>query len=328
MTLTRLSLLATLLLAMSTHRVLAEDTRVRIGWQIPWATQGQIVQILKHTDIFKKRGIEAEFIGRTYGPMLNELALGNQVDLILTADQPAATLFSKDQGWVGIGRLMYNRTSTYVPMRSPIKTMSELKGKTIALPMGAAAERVTLEAIQRAGLDPKKDVKIVHLDIQEQGPLIKKDLQATRWGDFDALAGFDPAPALFEAKGWVRTIDVGKVVSLVVAKEEFLNKHPGLGPKIIQAIAEAYDYYRTHEKQANDWFLAEAGLEGADHKVCQIAASLEPNLKVKAAREIRMTLTDEDFNYLDRAAEFIAPKVGKKVEMRRYVTNDYAKKVN
>ncbi len=47
-----------------------------------------------------------------------------------------------------------------------------LKGKTIALPMGAAAERITVAALKKAGLDPAKDVKILNLDIREQGPLV------------------------------------------------------------------------------------------------------------------------------------------------------------
>jgi len=75
----------------------AEDlTKIRVGWQVPWATQGQLVQILKHTDILKQNGLEAEFVGRTYGPVLNEIALANGIDVVLTADQPAAALFSKN----------------------------------------------------------------------------------------------------------------------------------------------------------------------------------------------------------------------------------------
>lgn len=320
----RLSWVILSLVLLSGTAQAAEAVRVRIGWQIPWATQGQLVQVLKHTPILKDHGMEAEFIGRTYGPMLNELAMGNQVDVILTADQPAATLFSKDKGWIAIGRLMYNRTATYVPVDSPVKKIADLKGKAIALPVGAAAERVTIEAIQKAGLNPQKDVKIINLDIKEQGPLVKKGARDGKWGDFDALAGFDPTPALFEAGGLVRTIDVGKVVSLIVVQESFLKQHPGLGKKLVDALASAYDYYRQHPSQANDWFLAEAGLDGANQKACEIAASLEPNLKAKRAQDIRMTLNDEDFRFLERAAEFIAPKVGKKVDMRKYVTNDYA----
>jgi ABC-type nitrate/sulfonate/bicarbonate transport system substrate-binding protein len=109
-------------------------TKIRIGWQVPWATQGQLVQILKHTDILKQNGLTATFVGRTYGPVLNEIALAGDIDVVFTADQPAAALFSKEKGWIGIGRLMYNRTLTYVPPNSPIQKIKGLRGKTMAKP--------------------------------------------------------------------------------------------------------------------------------------------------------------------------------------------------
>lgn len=300
-----------------------QPLKIRIGWQIPWATQGQLVQIWKHTDILKKHGIEAEFIGRTYGPMLNELALAGEVDVVLTADQPAAALFAKDRGWVGIGRLMYNRTLTYVPPQSQIKDIKDLKGKTIGIPIGAAAERVTLEALKRAGLDPKKDVSIVNLGIQEQGPLVKNGSDKTKWNQFDALSGFDPIPAIFEAKGWVRVLDVGKVVSLVLMNEKFIATHKDSATQVMRALVDAYDHYRQNVEQANTWFMKEAQLKEADHKTCNIAASIEPNLKVNDRSEIRVSFTDEDFRVLQSAADFLQPQLKKKVDMRKYVSNRF-----
>jgi ABC-type nitrate/sulfonate/bicarbonate transport system substrate-binding protein len=303
----------------------AELTKVRIGWQVPWATQGQIVQIWKHTDILKKNGLEAEFIGKTYGPMLNEAALGGALDVILTADQPAAALFSKDKGWIGVGRLMYNRTSTYVPPKSPVKTIKDLKGKTVGIPIGAAAERVTLEAFKREGLDPK-DVKIVNLGIQEQGPLVMRGADKTSWDQFDALSGFDPTPAIFEARGLVRVLDVGKVVSMVLMNEEFIAKNKDSAKKVMNALVDAYDYYRQHVQEANAWFMAEAHLQNADQKTCDLAASLEPNLKVKSRKDIRVSFTEDDFKALQSAADFLEPQLKKRVDMRKYVSNKYVGK--
>ncbi|MEI6672758.1 MAG: hypothetical protein WCL02_05530 [bacterium] len=54
--------------------------------------------------------------------------------MILTADQPAATLLSKNPNWTIVGRLMYNRVSLYVPKGSDITSVSQLKGKTVAMP--------------------------------------------------------------------------------------------------------------------------------------------------------------------------------------------------
>jgi len=305
----------------------AELTKVRIGWQVPWATQGQLVQILKHTDILAKNGLEAEFVGRTYGPMLNEIALAGEIDVVLTADQPAATIFAKDKGWLGVGRLMYNRTLTYVPPKSPIKTMAELKGKSIGIPIGAAAERVTVAALKKAGLNPLQDVKIINLDIREQGPLVLGGADKESWGNIDALSGFDPTPAIFEAKGLVKVLDVGKVCSLVLMNQEFIKANPGVANKMMQALFDAYDYYRQHVEEANGWFMAEAGLTGADQSACNVAASIEPNLKAKNRAEMRVSFSDEDFAIMAEAAEFMAPKIKTSVDMRKYVSNEYVKGV-
>ena len=308
-----------------TQATAQELTKIRIGWQIPWATQGQLVQALKHTDILKKNGLEAEFIGRTYGPLLNEIAMADGIDVVLTADQPAAALFSKDKGWIGVGRLMYNRTLTYVPPKSPVNSLKELKGKTIGIPIGAAAERITVAALKKAGLDPKKDVTIINLGLREQGPLVLGKKDAASWGKIDALSGFDPTPAIFEAKGLIKVLDVGKVCSLVLMNENFIKQHPDVAEKLMQAIFDAYDYYRQNIEKASELFMKEAGLKGASEGACNDATSIEPNVWVKSRKDIRVTFIEEDYKIMAEAAEFMAPKIKKNVDMRKYVTDRYAR---
>ncbi|MFZ2778672.1 MAG: ABC transporter substrate-binding protein [Candidatus Moraniibacteriota bacterium] len=305
-----------------------ELTKMRIGWQVPWATQGQIVQILKHSSILEKNGIQAEFIGRTYGPMLNELAIAGEVDVILTADQPAAALFSKKKGWIGIGRLMYNRTSTYVSPESAIKSLSDLKGKTIGIPIGAAAERVTYEALERVGIDPKKDVKVINLGIMEQGPIVMGAKDKANWTSVDALSGFDPTPAIFEAMGLIRVLDVGKVCSLVLMNQEILKKDPLIAIKMMQSIKDAYDFYRQNVSQANEWFMAEAQLKTANQEACNIAASIEPNVSVHSRDEIKVTFSEDDFILMQKGADFLAQKLNERVDMRQYVTNEFVSRIN
>ncbi len=305
-----------------------ELTKVRIGWQVPWATQGQIVQILKHSSILEKNGIQAEFIGRTYGPVLNELAIAGEVDMILTADQPAAALFSKKKGWIGIGRLMYNRTLTYVPPKSDIKKLSDLRGKTIGIPIGAAAERVTYEALERVGIDPRRDVRVINLGIMEQGPIVLGSKDRTNWTSVDALSGFDPTPAIFESMGLIRVLEVGKVCSLVLMNQEILKKDPLIAIKVMQSIKDAYDFYRQNVFQSNEWFMAEAQLKTANQEACNIAASVEPNVSAHSRSEINVTFSEDDFILMQKGADFISQKLNERVDMRQYVTNKFASKVN
>lgn len=301
-------------------------TRLRIGWQVPWAIQGQIVQIWKHTDILKKHNLEADFIGKNFGPELNEIALSGGIDVILTADQPAASLFFKDKGWVGILRLMYNRTATYVPIKSTIKTLADLKGKTVGVPFGAAAQRVVVDHLFEIGIDPKTEVKFINLAMTEHWPLVKKSgLNATTWDQFDALSGFDPIPAILEAKNEVRIIDSGKVCALVLMNKEFLSKNKNVAKNLNLALHEAYAYYRKNKSEADKWFLEESKLKDADSRALEIAASYEPNLKNKSDQEINVNFSEEDFILMQKGADFVGGLVGKKINMKDFVSNEFIK---
>ncbi len=319
--------LISLLVLTASFGASAATTKVRIGWQVPWALQGQIVQIWKNTDILKKNGIEAEFVGKNYGPELNEVALAGGIDVILTADQPAAVLFTKDKGWVGVSRLMYNRTTTYVPPKSPIASLKDLKGKTIGVPFGAAAQRVVVEALKAQGLDTEKDVKFINLGMTEHAPLIKKAKEdALTWDQFDALSGFDPIPAILEAQGLVKVLDTGKVCSLVLMNKEFIAKNAGVVKALKKSLAEAYIYYQKNTAKADEWFMKEANLNGADTKALQLASSLEPNLKAKGIKKVVLDFNEDDFALLQKGADFVAKNTGKQINMKDYVSNEYGVK--
>src|SRR5689334_6361031 len=99
--------------------VAANPEPVRLGWQIPWATQGQVVQALKNTNALDLMGQQVSFVGFAYGAPLNAAALAGQVDVLFTADQPALVLLARDPGFRIVARLMYNRSCLYVPAASP-----------------------------------------------------------------------------------------------------------------------------------------------------------------------------------------------------------------
>lgn len=303
-------------------------TSIKIGWQIPWATQGQLTQILKHTDILKKHSLKAEFKGFTFGGPLNEAALAKQVDVIFTADQPAATLLSKSPDWVIIGRLMYNRVSLYVPPKSSIEKVADLRGKTVGMPFGAAAQRMALQAEKDAGLNPAKDVNNVNLDIYEQSDLVR-DPDAIKWETMDALAGFDPTPAIFEEKGLIRNLAVGKIVSVIVMSRDFIKMYPEAPVKFLKAFYDSYDYYRNNVKESDDWFTKESNLS-ITPKALQLASGIEPNLQVKSKKDIRIGFNDGDYKTLQEAADFIYDQslVKTKVNMRDYIDLSYLKSAN
>jgi ABC-type nitrate/sulfonate/bicarbonate transport system substrate-binding protein len=278
-------------------------TVLRVGWQAPWATQGQIVQALKHTDALTLSDARAEFVAFSYGGPLNEAALAGRVDVVLTADQPAATLISRAPHWRIVARLMYNRVALYVPPESSIASVADLRGKRVAMPFGAAAQREALNAMRAAGLDPRRDVKSVHLDVYEQGNVVKHGSRKS-WGDIDAMAGFDPTPAVLEHRGLARMIHVGHVVSLVLVSSDLLRRDPTAVRNFIKAFVLAYYFYARNQAQADRWFRRDSGLDFED-QVLAIAASIEPNVRATRPEEIDVWLHDRDITRVQRAADFL-----------------------
>lgn len=300
--------------------------KTRIGWQIPWAVEGQLTQILKHTPLLSDNGLAGEYNGFTSGAPLNEAALAGDVDIIFTADQPAATLLAKNPNWVIIGRLMYNRVSLYVPPLSPISSVSDLRGKTVAMPFGAAAQRMALKAEQTAGLDPKKDVNNINLGIYEQSDLVR-DPKAIKWGNIDAMAGFDPTPAIFEDKGLVKNLQVGKVVSVIMMSKKFIDDNPSAPAKFLKAFYGSYNFYRNNIDQANKWFTDESKL-AITPKALEISASLEPNLNL--SNKISIGFSEDDYKNLQDAADFIYSQklINQPVVMKNYIDSSYVEQIN
>ncbi|VVB76872.1 Uncharacterised protein [uncultured archaeon] len=277
-------------------------TSIRIGWQSTWATQGQITEVLKHTSVLAKNNLLGNFFGFISGAPLNTAALAGQVDVLFTADVPAATLLSKSDNWVIIGRLMYNRVAIYVPPQSPIENVSALRGKTVAMPFGTAAQIMALEAEESAGLTPGIDVNNINLPINEQAFLVNSSTTA-KWGNIDALAGFDPTPAIFQEENLTRYIYTGKVVSVIMMSKSYIAQHPRAPEEFLRAFNAAYVYYQSNVTQANQWFIDDSGLNVIPEAL-NMSASIEPNLN-SSASSIRLGFLPSDYKSMQDMADFM-----------------------
>lgn len=309
------------------QQVLAEESiSIRIGWQTSWATQGQIAMVLKKTNILELNGLKGEFKSFTYGGPLNEGALAGEVDVIFTADQPACILLARGAKWKIIGRLIYNRVGTIVPPDSRIKSIADLKGKSIGIPFGAAAQRETLKALKEAGLDPQKDVRCLNIGIYEQVNVIQKG-NNRNWPNIDAFSTWDPPLADLELRKKARVLDYGLVTAVIVMSESFIQKHPDAVVGFLKSYITAFYYYATHQQEANMWFKEEAKLD-FDTAVLDLAASVEPNLKATTLEEVNISLSDNDIQKIQSGADFIYEQklTDKHIkDVREYINLDFLK---
>lgn len=273
---------------------------IRIGWQTTWATQGQLSVLLQQHDWLAKLGFEATFVGFSYGGPLNEGALAGEVDVLFTADQPALVLCQKDTNWGAIGRLMYNRVGTLVPQNSPVIDATELKEASVAIPVGAAAHRETLSAIQP---NVDKPLRIYNMGVQEIAALVSRGENNGKWGEIDAVSAWDPVLAELEINHNARVVDYGQVTSLIMMSDRFSMSHPKSAAQFMRAFNSAYLAYQQDPSAANNAFLEHSQLSISE-KALSLASDIEPNLK--AGADIRTTLNQADITALQRASDFMS----------------------
>jgi len=279
-----------------------QDTPMRIGWQVAWATQGQLAQVLQHTNALQLNGLKGDFKSFTYGAPLSEAALAGQLDVAFIGDQPTVNLVSKSSDWKIIARLMDFRVAIVVPPTSSIKTIADLKGKTLGIPFGASTHRVALQMLTEAGLDPAKDLKIFNIDITEQSDVVQAG-GGKLWPKVDAFASWDHHIALYESKGLARILKSGTALGVVAMSEKFIKNNPDATVGFLSAFKLAYYYYATHQDQADKWF-AEAAQGKFDLGLLRQVASIEPNMKASNLQGIHIELSKNQLNVLQMAADF------------------------
>lgn len=273
---------------------------VRIGWQIPLATQGQIVQVLKRTDLLETHGLQAGFVPFSYGGPQSEAALAGELDVMFVGDQPAVNLIARGGKWKIVSRLFYTKTAIMVPPGSPVQKMEDLRGKTVASPFGSVAHREAILKEQAAGLDADKDVRNINLDILEISNLVQAGGENS-WGKIDAVGVWEPSTSLFEFKNMARTIDYTRTLGVVAISDDFITKHPEAAVQFLAAVLKAWAYFAAHTDQVNQWYIDDARL-GYTPDVLAMAAKVEPNHSAISLKGIDLSLTEEHIATLERAA--------------------------
>jgi NitT/TauT family transport system substrate-binding protein len=122
-----------------------------------------------------------------------------------------------------------------------VHAVSDLKGKTVAVPELGSSHHVFLSIIAaNAGLDPQKDINWVTHPIAESLPLLTE-------GKVDALIGFPPVPQELRAKRIGHVVLNSGVDSpwsqyfccIVGSNREFVRAHPVATKRALRAIVKA-----------------------------------------------------------------------------------------
>ncbi|AJP52158.1 aliphatic sulfonate ABC transporter substrate-binding protein [Pseudomonas simiae] len=146
-------------------------------------------------------------------------------------------------------------TALVVRKDSPLKSVTDLKGKKIAATKGTDPYLFTLRSLQKAGLK-KDDVELVHLQHPDGRTALEK-------GDVDAWAGLDPHMAASEIQAGSRLLYRNKDFNsygVVSVTEQFAKAHPQTITKVLGAYEKARDWAVKHPDEFAKLLADESGL--------------------------------------------------------------------
>ncbi|HEY9368623.1 ABC transporter substrate-binding protein [Streptomyces sp.] len=141
---------------------------------------------------------------------------------------------------------------------SALKSLADLRGKKVSTSVGSAADGTLVRALQRAGLDPEKDVRKLN-----QQPSV--GASALTAGSVDALSQFVAWPGQLAFQGRATALYDGAVLDLptfhgVTVRQKFAQERAGVLDDFLRAQRRATDHLRTKPVAAAETVAKETGL--------------------------------------------------------------------
>lgn len=275
------------------------DVPIRIGWQMPAATQGQILQVLKRTNVLEAHGLRPSFVPFSYGGPQIEAAFAGELDVFFSGDQPAINLIARGGKWKIVARLFDDGLGMIVPPNSPARSVEDLKGKTVASAFGSVAHRDAFRLQEVAGLDPYKDVLNKNLDILKIRNLVQ-DGGSETWAGVDAALVWEPILSGFELEGLAREITSERYLGVVAVSEEFIKDHPQVVTQLLVALTRSWDFFARDPNRVMQWYIEDTHLDYTPESL--VSARLDSNFGTSSLSEISLELTPDHISTLERAA--------------------------
>ena len=210
------------------------------------------VTVAKEKGIFAKNGLDVELINYSGSTdqLLETLATG-KADA--AAGMALRWLKPLEQGFdVKIVASTHGGCLRLLaPTASNIKTLKDLKGKTIAVSdMNSPGKNFFSIRLKKAGLDPNTDVEFK----QFPGPLLRVSVEK---GEAHALADNDPITFLFQKDGTFREISSNleneyahRVCCIIGVRGSLIREDKPAAAAIARSLIEASEFAAHHPEEA------------------------------------------------------------------------------
>ncbi|SDH89566.1 sulfonate transport system substrate-binding protein [Paraburkholderia phenazinium] len=236
----------------------ASDKVLRIGYQkagllAVLKAQGSLEQKLKPL------GYSVKWFEFPAGPQLLEALNANSIDFGYTGAPPPVFAQASGVGFVYVGAEPQGRHTEAVIVRpdSPLHTITDLKGKRVALQKGSSSNFLLLEVLQKAGLR-YEDIRPVYLPPADARAAFEN-------GDVDAWVIWDPYYAAAQETLKARTLadysNVNTAYSFYEATRGFAQQHPDVIGAVLGQLRTTGQWVNQHPDETAALIAPKVGLD-------------------------------------------------------------------
>ena len=223
---------------------------------IDWATYNPVSMLMKDKGLvekeFAKDGITVRWVQTLGSNKALEFLNAGPIDFGSTAG--SAALVARINGNPLKSIYVYSKpewTALVTRKDTPIKAVTDLKGKNVAVTRGTDPHIFLVRALQKFGMSEKDIVPVLLQHPDGKTALIR--------GDVDAWAGLDPMMAQAElqdgARLFYRDADAN-TYGILNVREEFLKKYPEITQRVLAVYETARKYAVAHPEELEASFIA------------------------------------------------------------------------
>ena len=224
----------------------AQAETLRIGYQ----KYGTLV-LLKAKGTLEKRlaaqGVDVKWTEFPGGPQLLEGLNVGSIDFGVTGETPPvfAQAAGADLLYVAYEPPAPTSEAILVPKDSTIRSVSELKGKKIALNKGSNVHYLLVRALEEAGLK-YSDIQTVYLPPSDARAAFER-------GSVDAWVIWDPYQAAAEQQLQARTLRDGQGIvdnlQFYLATKPYAQKHPEVITALVEEVRAVGEWSKAHPEE-------------------------------------------------------------------------------
>lgn len=182
------------------------------------------------------------------GDMKTALLSGN-IDFCGTTWVTAIMAASKGEPIKVVASMTEKCSALVVGKESNINDIKDLKGKTIAYVPGTMHHILFLEVLNRAGLDPNKDVTLKKIDFFDMG-------QALASKSIDAFCSGEPYPSIAMEDGYGKVLEypyyddsIGYINAAMITTDKEIKEDPELVQRMVDMHVESTKYLMDHKDE-------------------------------------------------------------------------------